>query len=322
MNVERLMTQSQRRALAAAALAGILLGAYLLIYRPTPDSADGLAMLAVSASLVRHGSADIEAFAASDAQFPMDAARMGARGLDGALYAKKGLTPSLALLPLVALSEAVPGISAQAAAMLLNPLVTTAAALVIYWLSLRLGFRLRTAFATALIFGLATLALPYTKTLFGEPLAALLLALAVAGLVTGRVRGLALAGLCGGLLAGVNTAYAVSLAALGAWALWSAWPRRDWRALLAFGLSAAAPLLLIALYNSARFGGPLETGYHFADGEGFTVNPLFGAYGLLISPYKGLLWYSPIVILSLIGWPALLRRAPALAWGTTALVVI
>ena len=313
---------SRWRWLAGAALACLLLGFYLVTWRPIPSSADGISTLAVTTSLVRHSRADIEAFAATDAQSPMDAARMGVRGPDGALYTKKGLTPSLALLPLVALSEIVPAASAQAAAMLLNPLVTTATALAVYVLVLRLGYRLRTAFAVGLVYGLATLALPYTTTLFGEPLAGLLLILAIIGLTHGRSRGAALAGVCGGLLAGVNMAYVVTLAALGALALAAVWPNRAWRRLVVFGVAAAVPLLIIGLYNTARFGGPLETGYHFAQGEGFTVNPLFGAYGLLLSPYKGILWYSPVIILSLIGWPFLRRREPLLAWSTAGFVVL
>jgi hypothetical protein len=309
--------------MAGAALTSLLLGVLLLVYQPVPDSADGFAVLAVAASLVRHSSADIEVFAATDAQFPIDAARMGTRGQDGALYAKKGLTPSLALLPLVALSESVPGIGAQAAAMLLNPIVTTATALVVYGLILRLGFSLRTAFAVALIFALATPAMPYASTAFGEPLAGLLLVLAVTGLMMrSSARGLALAGLCGGLLVGVNTAYAMTFLVLSVWVLVAAWPRRDWRSMTAFLGAAAGPLLLIAMYNTARFAGPLETGYHFETGEGFTVNPLFGAYGMLVSPYRGLLWYSPTVLLSLAGWPALRRRASGLAWGTAALCIL
>ncbi len=66
---------------------------------------------------------------------------MGSFGLDGHLYAKKGLVPSLLLLPLVALAQIIPPLALRAAAMLLNPLLLTATALLIYRFARHLDFR-------------------------------------------------------------------------------------------------------------------------------------------------------------------------------------
>lgn len=50
-----------------------------------------------------------------------------------------------------------------------------------------------------------------------------------------------------------------------------------------------------ALYNILRFGNPLTLGY--AAGTTFTTPLLTGLFGLLLSPGKGLLWFSPLLIL-------------------------
>jgi hypothetical protein len=53
---------------------------------------------------------------------------------------------------------------------------------------------------------------------------------------------------------------------------------------------------ITASYNWLRFGDLFETGYHEASWDN---PPLFGLYGLLVSPGKGVLFYAPILILSL-----------------------
>lgn len=310
-------------------LACLLLGAYLLVYTPRIDSIDGQALLAAAAAVARHGAPVIGAIGAQDALLPIDHARMTAFGVDGAPYTKKGLTPSLLLLPFVLAADALPWLGTRAAAMLSTPLVTTATALALYVFVGWLGYRPRTAFAVGLVYGLATLALPYVRTLYGEPLAALLLLLAVMGAFRARAgdwRGQALAGACLGLLAGVNL---VSVALILAVAIYAWWPdepaafsltRRlaaGWkdrlRAAAAFVLPLAACLALIGLYNWARFGSPLASGYHFASGEGFTRPLLEGLYGLWLGPYRGLAWYSPVLLLALPGWLMLRWARPGAA---------
>ncbi len=304
----------------------LLLAAYLLVYIPQPDSADGDAVLAVAAATLREGSPNINAVAYADWLLPMPASRMGAFGVDGALYAKKGPTPSLALLPLVALAEFVPWLTTRATAMLLNPLVTAATAVLLYTLIRRLGYRPAAALVTGLIYGLATMAAVYSKTLFGEPLAALLLLVAFMGMVdyhaSGSARPALRAGIALGLLVGVNTAY-VLFVPLGALLTFGpALARRHrppLRVLLAAALPVVAALALLALYNLARFGSLTEGGYHFAEGEGFTQPLLTGLYGLFLSPFRGLFWYNPVLLLALPGWLMLRRYAPTLAWCALAL---
>ena len=85
-------------------------------------------------------------------------------------------------------------------------------------------------------------------------------------------------------------------------------------------LAALAGLLV--LYNLVRFGTPLSTGYHFESGEGFNANWLLGLWGLLFSPYRGLFWYTPLAILSVLAWPGFIRRHRAEGWLTAVVALV
>jgi hypothetical protein len=315
------------------ALACLLLGLYLLVYTPNINSADGEAILAVTASTLRHGVPDIGVMGASDALQPFDMSRMGTFGRDGAYYSKKGVTPSIALAPLVLLGRLLPWLDVRATAMLFNPLVTMATALGLYTLARWLAYSSRTAFVLALLYGVTTFAITYVNTLFGEPLAALLLLGAVMAAFhyrhSGNWRILLAAGLCVGWLAGVNLVYIAIVPVLGVYVflpLFLPFNREKIHLLvkhgLAYGLPVLSVLLLLGLYNCVRFGSPLDTGYHFDSGEGFTKPLLDGIYGLTIGPYRGLLWYSPILLLALPGWLMLRRKNVSLAWLILALTLL
>ena len=92
--------------------------------------------------------------------------------------------------------------------------------------------------------------------------------------------------------------------------------------LLAFAVPLAALAGLLVLYNLARFGTPLSTGYHFESGEGFNANWLLGLWGLLFSPYRGLFWYTPLAILSVLAWPGFIRRHRAEGWLTAVVALV
>lgn len=301
------------------ALFSLLLGLYLLVYSPRLNSIDGQAILAVSTTFVRTGRFDIGVIGAADALLPFDKARMGTFGQDGAWYSKKGITPSLALLPFAALAEILPWMDARAAAMLFNPLVTAATAVLLFTLLRRSDFSAGTAFVTALLYGLM-LPLPYVQTLYGEPLAALLILAAVTAVLSqdaGR-RSLVGAGAALGLLFGINLVYGIFAGLFLAWVVLEALRRRDrpgavFRDALALLAPCGIALAGIGLYNAARFGSPLTTGYGFETGEGFTTPLLTGLFGLTLSPFRGLFWYSPALLLAFPGGLVLWRRNGRLA---------
>ena len=65
-----------------------------------------------------------------------------------------------------------------------------------------------------------------------------------------------------------------------------------------------------AWYNAYRFGSPLASGYQFSEGESF-ITPLWtGLYGLLLSPFRGLFWFSPVLLAAIPGTVMTWRRDP------------
>ncbi|MGC8838713.1 MAG: hypothetical protein ACP5UM_09890, partial [Anaerolineae bacterium] len=297
-----------------------LFALYLLGYNPLFHSSDGLAMFAAAENLVRRGHWDIS-------QLEWMGLQQGTYGPDGLLYCRKGPGTSLAALPLVWLGHLVPGLGMATAALLLNMLVTAGtAALLAAWLE-RAGYGSRVALGVAALFGVATLAPPYSKTFFSEPLTGFGLGMAAlftfAYRETGRAREAFLAGVGLGvaICTRVVNAALLPLVALSLW-----WPRlqdlrRDgpWRCLrravrdegrgmLALAVPVAAAVALLLAYNAARFGSPWVSGY--LPEERFSGDWLQGILGLLVSPGRGLFLYVPVLGFALLGWPRLLRKHP------------
>ena len=74
------------------------------------------------------------------------------------------------------------------------------------------------------------------------------------------------------------------------------WPRK----LPAFLLLAAGPVALVLAYNAASFGSPFESGFAGAAGR-FTAGWGPGHAGLLFSPAKGLVVFTPLAVLAVAG---------------------
>jgi len=72
--------------------------------------------------------------------------------------------------------------------------------------------------------------------------------------------------------------------------------RRDWR----FVAWALPPVAFQVWYGAAYFGNPLRTQFSLGGG-GFTMDLGEGLYGVLLSPGRGLLAYSPVFLLSIAG---------------------
>jgi len=95
-----------------------------------------------------------------------------------------------------------------------------------------------------------------------------------------------------------------------------------WRAPALVAGPLAVGIAGVAGYNWVRFGSPLDTGYRTA---AWDTPPWVGLAGLLLSPGKGLLWYSPPVVLGLAGFVPLARRrgrVAAFLGGVTALYLL
>ena len=315
-----------------------LLALYLLTYAPTLHSSDGLAMFSTAESLVRRGAWDIE-------QIHWMGLQQGTFGLDGLLYSRKGLGQPILALPLTWLGLLIPGFGPVSTTMLFGSLLTALTGVFILWVYEALGYNTRSGLIAALIFGTATLAWPYAKTFFSDPLAGFLLLAALlallkfkqGGLVNKRRRpgglggssphfhspvssrqGLSyafVAGLCLGWAVATRYAEALFLPLFGLLLL--AYLRGEnrsvwWRSLIAFGLPILAVGVGLMAFNLTRYGDPLDTGY-LAE-ETFSAIWWQGITGQLISPGRGLLLYSPILLLSFFGLKGCWQRHRAETW--------
>jgi hypothetical protein len=240
----------------------------------------------------------------------------GAWGRDGQYYAQYGVGQSLLAVPFYLLGRGIyrltgwgtEGFVTRAAVMLLNPLALSLVGGVLYCLVRRLGYRQGAAAGVALVAGLATPLLVYSKEFFSGPLVALALSTAVLAALIGSERGTSAWLNCGAALgAGLLVKPVVVVVAPAFFAFAALRKEGRWRALAMLAGPLALALAGVGCYNLARFGSPLDTGYRTA---AWDVPLWVGLPGLVLSPGKGLLWYCPPVVLGLAGFVRLVRRRP------------
>jgi hypothetical protein len=195
----------------------------------------------------------------------------------------------------------------------------------------------------ALTFGLTTLAWPYAKSLFSDPLSGLLLLTAAYTLLKSS-RGAGeqgskgdknlspappllrpparvypfLAGLCLGWNVATRYAEALFLPVFGILLLYyllyalrtTHYALRTTHYLLFPALAFAVPIIIIGLaliiFNVTRYGDPFNTGY--LPNETFSGVLWQGLIGQLFSPGRGLFLDCPIFLLSLVGFLPFFRR--------------
>jgi hypothetical protein len=137
-----------------------------------------------------------------------------------------------------------------------------------------------------------------------------------------------LAGLCCGLA--ISSEYTAATAAGGVLALAFL---TNWRRGIILMLGAVPPLLLIPTYNWICFGGPLAFGYHHLERPEFQEmkKGLFGitwppkasaAYLILLSPERGLFFWTPFLLMLFVGLGPLRTRFPKLFWVCSVVVVL
>jgi len=295
----------------ALAVGLFLLSVYLLTYSGQFHSSDGQAMFAVTESIVRRGDYDIN-------QLLWMGQQQGTYGLDGELYCRKGIATSLLSLPLAWLGLLVPFWGMVQTTLLFNAVVTALTGALIYLYVNRLGHSASTSLLLSLVFGLATLAWPYAKYFFSDPLASLSLFAAAYFLLRYRDRGKASdtfwAGTSLGLAVATRFANIIALPLFGLLLLAYIVARdkgqrirdKSLPSILAFALPLALTALLLGIYNYARYGDVLQTGY--LPQEKFSTPWLEGISGLLVSPGRGLFLYAPVLLVSILAIPAFVKR--------------
>jgi hypothetical protein len=291
------MKDSDARKLAWALALGTGL-IYLAFLPPGIYSIDGNSILAVAESIVtRH-----------DLTVPVG---LGIPGRSGQIYSSWYPLQSLLAVPFVMTASLasrllhIPLHFVAAALVGVLPAVFTAATVALVGLiSLQLGSTLQAARRASLCFAAGTIAMVYARTFYADPLLSLLVA---AGIYLVFVRSnwaILLASLVA-LLAVLAKPTGVFLApALSAYLLLKKTPAR---LALTPALGGGLGLVLYFLYNYHRFANPLTFGQPWI----FSLSALpEGTAGLLLSPGRGLIWYSPAVILSIPAFRKAWKKKP------------
>lgn len=198
---------------------------------------------------------------------------------------------------------------------LVGPIFGALLAVLVFLFCIRLGYSARLSFAMSLIFAFATSAWPDEQSaleLTQESFFVLLAAYLAFRHRQGKAWPyLLLAGLSVG--AGLLTRYTAAVA-IPPIALYLALPeKRAWRWQSALGRNVLFGIGIIPMaafdlwYNKLRFGQYTDSGHS----EKIFGHPLLtGIGGLLISPGKGIIWYTPVIFLLLVAAPRFARRWP------------
>ncbi len=334
----------------------LLVAVYTMSHSSKFHVVDEVSLFSITESVALRGEVDTNTIAWSQwVNSPGEV--LGAFGSDGEVYSKKGPAPAILAVPwylfLRTLAQLDITVGLLQGTLLWNGVVTALTALVLWWFARTLGYRERTGAGLVLLFGLGTIAWPYANQFFGEPLSALALFGCFAALVRwlrtrGRVMWAAVAGIAAGVAVTTVTAHTLLIAVMALYAfglpLWLAQrsrqsvaqpaavqpagglvlPRGWFSGVVAFAAPLLLANLLLLLYNYMRFGNPFETGYHFDSGEGFSTPIWEGLWGLLVSPYRGVFWFTPLFFASVAAWFVFRRRHrhEAIMSGAVSLVLI
>lgn len=303
-------TSSPTLKLQAAAAALLLFAIYWLTASGAFHSIDEQAVFAVSRNLVYHGRVDESTLFWGS---PYD--EQARVGLDGELYSKYGISHSLLVAGAVALARLIPDAGLASSAMLLNSLATALTAFFLILAAARLGYSQRASVTAGLLYGLATYAWVYAKTMFSEPLVALgwmVLVWLLLGEINGR-RAL-LAGLAMAATVAIRPA-SILLALPFALLLWDRRPAVLLRRLVWYGLPIALVAAGLLAFNWQRFGDPLQFGYS----ETFNGSLLTGLAGFLWSPDRSIFLFAPPLLALFWAFPAFARSHGALGWRLLAI---
>lgn len=278
-------------------LALLLFGCYMFTFDGTLHSSDGLSMFAVAENIIKHGRFDTAQLEDWENVY---------LGVDGRPYTNFAPGPTLAMLPFVILALNVTRLGLVQTTLVLMPLSTAFTATYVYLSSRRLGYPAKTGLAGALLAGLATMAWLRTRDLVADPLMLLsFTATFYHALAYRQDRRLSHAVLMGLALSVTTLHKVVNIMALPFFFWYLAGPdlplkrvplkqiKIDWPALISGGLAWSTCLPVLMIYNTLRFGHPLDTGYPFL----FTTPFWVGFTGFLISPYKSLFLYVPLFLL-------------------------
>jgi hypothetical protein len=324
---------SSRREPWRAILLGVLsLSLYVLSGPGRIDIIDGQVRFEVARNWLRTG----RPFLADPALW-----RYALPGIDG-FYSPYNAAGSVAGVPMLWLASHLDDPAGERARFFFSFTSGIAAAAlvgVLYFALARLGLSSRSRILWSLVLGFGSYVWPLAVSTFDQAQHALFLAIAFFGAWGARnhdsVPGAAVAGLAAGILINYQESYCLLIPALalpmflvdggkGLVGSGESRPVRRWILLSAFAGSSAAGLALWFNFNQMRFGEPFVAN-RFRVGEVHPElfgNPLAGISSLLLSPGKALLFYSPVLLLGLLGWREFQKRHPGPGWALLTVTVV
>jgi hypothetical protein len=191
----------------------------------------------------------------------------------------------------------------KAALGLFNALVGALIAVLVFALSRRLGYSLRTSLILTVAVCISTALFPYFKSFFREPLLTLYLVGGCYFLLRWRqepeqIKWSFLVGVCSGLGFLTKMSFALNVVLFFFYILYvTKKEKKTFVPTFRPKLFAIVPIIASAivyfLYNYFRFGNIFEHGYK--GGTSFPIPLYVGLFGLLLSPGKGLFFFAPVV---------------------------
>ncbi len=263
-------------------------------------------------------------------------------GLRGRTYAQYTLGQTTAMIPLYLLGRRLAGLAHTDCAApvappivlltckLLGPLLGALLAMLCYATARLLAYRRRVALALTALLAFGTALWPDVHSNLEHTMESLfLLAAAYAALRYTAVSAVGLRrsgegrlwlvvmGLAAGLVFVTRVAGVIALPLLAVYLLLlhrrqrpRAWRRPLAHDLALFGLGVLPAVVVNATYDALRFGSPLLTNPPTKPDHSLGFPPWLGLPDLLVSPGKGLLWYTPAVLLLVLATRPFWRRCP------------
>lgn len=217
---------------------------------------------------------------------------------------------------------------------LFNVLFGALAVVSFYRVLKKFGISPEISFLFALLFGAGSLFQAYAATMFTEPLSTVLVLLSFESLIGISPCTDPKQLFFGGLLLGLAlTAHVSVLLFVPFFLFLASFPlfRRVSERTGEFGLRVRPllfylggfliPAIVLLFFNFMRFGNILETGRTVDPGAiqkfgyGYFVSPWTGLLGVTLSWGKGIVFYSPVIVLACIGWRLFIRREAVAAYA-------
>jgi len=226
---------------------------------------------------------------------------------------------------------AVPTPRLELLASFLNPVLGAVLLLVFAEVLTGLGFDRRVAVLTTLLVGFTSVLWVYSHISFDATADALFILVAVLGLVRferapdAPTRQLWVAGAALGAAIVVRSDTVALVPALSIPVVVALWRQRRTlgsavRSALAWGIPLVTALAVNGWYNWLRFGSPTDNGNLHDPLLKLTTPLVDGLLGQTLFPGKGMLFYTPLLLIALVGWPRFVREHRVL--GLTLLLTI